>query len=122
MPHADGAPADAAYVEGSVFRHVVALTALGSLGLMAIFTVDLVNLLYISLLGDEVLTAAMGYAGAVLFLLVSVGIGFSIGVTALTAQRVGAGDRRGARRVATSGLIISFAATSAVTLAIGRRA
>ena len=118
MPHAAGAPADAAYVEGSVFRHVVALTALGSLGLMAIFTVDLVNLLYISLLGDEVLTAAMGYAGAVLFLLVSVGIGFSIGVTALTAQRVGAGDRSGARRVATSGLIISFAATSAVTLAI----
>ncbi len=118
MPHAAGAPADAAYVEGSVFRHVVALTALGSLGLMAIFTVDLVNLLYISLLGDEVLTAAMGYAGAVLFLLVSVGIGFSIGVTALTAQRVGAGDRSGARRVATSGLIISFAATSAVTMAI----
>ena len=118
MTHAAGAPADAAYVEGSVFRHVVVLTALGSLGLMAIFTVDLVNLLYISLLGDEVLTAAMGYAGAVLFLLVSVGIGFSIGVTALTAQRVGAGDRSGARRVATSGLIISFTATSALTLAI----
>lgn len=118
MTHAAGAPADAAYVQGSVFRHVVALTALGSLGLMAIFTVDLVNLLYISLLGDEVLTAAMGYAGAVLFLLVSVGIGFSIGVTALTAQRVGAGDRSGARRVATSGLIISFVATSALTLAI----
>ncbi|MCM5559067.1 MATE family efflux transporter [Pleomorphomonas sp. JP5] len=118
MPHAAGATADAAYVEGSVFRHVVALTALGSLGLMAIFTVDLVNLLYISLLGDEVLTAAMGYAGAVLFLLVSVGIGFSIGVTALTAQRVGAGDRSGARRVATSGLVISFAASSAVTLVI----
>lgn len=118
MTHAAGATADAAYVEGSVFRHVVALTALGSLGLMAIFTVDLINLLYISLLGDEVLTAAMGYAGAVLFLLVSVGIGFSIGVTALTARRIGAGDRGGARRVATSGLIISFAATSAVTLAI----
>jgi len=118
MTHAAGAPADAAYVQGSVFRHVVALTALGSLGLMAIFTVDLVNLLYISFLGDEVLTAAMGYAGAVLFLLVSVGIGFSIGVTALTAQRVGAGDRSGARRVATSGLIISFVATSVVTLAI----
>lgn len=118
MTHAASAPADAAYVEGSVFRHVVALTALGSLGLMAIFTVDLVNLLYISLLGDEVLTAAMGYAGAVLFVLVSVGIGFSIGVTALTARRIGAGDRAAARRVATSGLIISFAATSAVTLAI----
>ena len=52
MTHAAGATADAAYVEGSVFRHVVVLTALGSLGLMAIFTVDLVNLLYISLLGD----------------------------------------------------------------------
>ena len=118
MTHAAGARADAAYVEGSVFRHVVALTALGSLGLMAIFTVDLVNLLYISLLGDDVLTAAMGYAGAVLFVIVSVGIGFSIGVTALTARRIGAGDRASARRVATSGLIISFAATTALTLAL----
>jgi putative MATE family efflux protein len=123
MSHAEGAPvgtpANAAYVEGSVFRHVVVLTALGSLGLMAIFVVDLVNLFYISLLGDDVLTAAMGYAGAVLFILVSVGIGFSIGVTALTAQRIGAGDRAAARRVATSGLIISFLATSVVTLALG---
>ena len=122
MSHAEGvstaAPANAAYVEGSVFRHVVVLTALGSLGLMAIFVVDLVNLLYISMLGDAVLTAAMGYAGAVLFLLVSVGIGFSIGVTALTAQRIGAGDRVAARRVATSGLVISFAVTAAVTLAL----
>ncbi len=116
MPQATGAPADAAYVEGPVFRHVVALTALGSLGLMAIFTVDLVNLLYISLLNDEVLTAAMGYAGAVLFVIVSVGIGFSIGVTAHTARRIGAGDRAAARRVASSGLVISFVATSVVTL------
>lgn len=116
MPQATGAPVDAAYVEGPVFRHVVALTALGSLGLMAIFTVDLVNLLYISLLNDEVLTAAMGYAGAVLFIIVSVGIGFSIGVTAHTARRIGAGDRAAARRVASSGLVISFVATSVVTL------
>jgi putative MATE family efflux protein len=110
--------ADAAYVQGPVFRHVVALTALGSLGLMAIFSVDLVNLLYISMLGDEALTAAMGYAGAVLFVVVSVGIGFSIGVTALTARHVGAGNRAAARRVATSGLIVSFASTSAVALAL----
>lgn len=118
MTHATGATVDAAYVEGPVFRHVVALTALGSLGLMAIFSVDLVNLLYISLLNDEVFTAAMGYAGAVLFVIVSVGIGFSIGVTAHTARRIGAGDRAAARRVATSGLIISFVSTTAVTLAL----
>lgn len=117
MTHAS-APADAAYVEGSVFRHVVALTALGSLGLMAIFSVDLVNLLYISLLDDEALTAAMSYAGAVLFVIVSVGIGFSIGVTAHTARRIGAGDRAAARRVATSGLIISFVSTAIVTIAL----
>jgi putative MATE family efflux protein len=116
MTHAAGAPA--AYVEGPVFRHVVALTALGSLGLMAIFAVDLVNLLYISLLNDEVLTAAMGYAGAVLFIVVSIGIGFSIGVTALTARRIGAGDRPAARRVASSGLVVSFVATSIVALGL----
>lgn len=108
----------AVYLEGSVFRHVAVLTALGSFGLMAIFSVELVNLLYISMLDDPVLTAAMGYAGAVLFVLVSVGIGFSIGVTALSAQRIGAGNRAGARRVASSGMIVSFLSTAVVTAAL----
>ena len=48
---------------GSTMRHVVVMTATGSIGLMAIFVVDFLNLFYIALLGEQELAAAIGYAG-----------------------------------------------------------
>lgn len=100
-----GAGGRAAFVEGSVMRHVVVMTATGSIGLMAIFVVDVVNLFYISRLGRPELAAAVGYAGTLLFFLLSVGIGLTIGVTATVSRSLGAGDRETARRQASSGLV-----------------
>jgi hypothetical protein len=54
----------AKFVTGSTMRHVVVMTSTGSIGLMAIFLVDFLNLLYISLLGERELAAAIGYAGS----------------------------------------------------------
>jgi hypothetical protein len=48
-------------------RHVVVMTATGSIGLVAVFIVDALNLFYISLLGQQELAAAIGYAGTLLF-------------------------------------------------------
>ena len=45
-------------------RHVIVMTAATSVGLMAIFIVDLLSLLYVSWLGDPKLTAAVGFASA----------------------------------------------------------
>ena len=45
-------------------RHVVVMTATASLGLLAIFLVDFFSLLYVSWLGDPLLTAAVGYASS----------------------------------------------------------
>ncbi len=59
-PGRDIADAPAArFVTGSTLRHVVVMGATGSVGLMAIFVVDLLSLLYIARLGDPVLTAAV---------------------------------------------------------------
>ena len=58
-------------------RHVVVMTATGSIGVMAIFIVDFLNLFYISLLGQQELAAAIGYAGTVLFFTVSLCIGIT---------------------------------------------
>jgi len=69
--------------------------------------VDLVNMVYISWLKDEVLTAAVGYAGAVLFFATAFGIGLSIGVSALVAQAIGARDLPLARQRTTEGLVLS---------------
>lgn len=90
-------------------RHVVVMTSTGSVGLMAIFLVDFANLFYLSLLGEQELAAAIGYAGTLMFFNVSVSIGISIAVTALVSRALGAGDRERARRMAASGLIFCFA-------------
>ena len=39
--------------QGSIMRHVVVMTATGSIGLMAIFIVDFLNLFYIAMLGEQ---------------------------------------------------------------------
>ncbi len=51
------------FVTGSTMRHVVVMTATGAVGLIAIFVVDFLSLLYISWLGDPRLTAAVGLDG-----------------------------------------------------------
>jgi putative MATE family efflux protein len=95
---------DAVFTQGSTMGHVVRMTVTGSIGLMAIFVVDFLSLLYVSWLKDEALTAAVGYASVILFFLTSINIGFMIAATALTARRLGMGDREGARRIAGSAL------------------
>ncbi len=98
----------AVFTEGSTLRHVLVMTATGSIGLMAIFVVDLLSILYISWLGDPGLTAGVGFASQVMFLAMSMNIGMSIGVTAVTARAIGAGDRPLAQRYAASGITLSF--------------
>lgn len=99
----------AKFVEGNLFRHVAVMSLTASVGLMAIFVVDLINMVYISWLKDEVLTAAVGYAGAVLFFTTAFGIGLAVGVSALVAQAVGRRDKALARELATEGLVLSGA-------------
>lgn len=95
---------DAIFTSGPTMGHVVRMTVTGSIGLMAIFLVDFLSLLYVSWLKDEQLTAAVGFASVILFLLISFNIGFMIAATALTARRLGGGDRDGARRIAGSSI------------------
>ena len=95
------------FTRGSTLRHVLVMTAAGSVGLVAVFFVDFLSLLYVSRLGDTNLTAAVGYASQMIFLLISVNIGLSIALGALVSRALGAGDRAGARRIAASGLAVS---------------
>src|SRR6202042_322921 len=94
----------AVFTEGSTLRHVAVMTATGTIGLMAIFVVDLLSLFYVSRLGDQALKAAGGYASQVLFLSVAINIGLTIAISATTARALGAGDRPKAQRMAASGL------------------
>ncbi len=105
-----GTGTQARFVEGNLFRHVTVMALTSSVGLMAVFAVDFVNMIFISMLGRAELAAAIGYAGALLFFTTSFGIGLAIGVGALTARALGAGDPDEARARATNGLILGLAA------------
>ncbi len=107
----------AVFTEGSTMRHVVVMTAAASVGLMAVFVVDLLSLLYVSRLGDPNLTAAVGFATQVLFFAVSINIGLSIAIGALVSRAIGAGNMHGARRLAASGLVHVTIVTGAATVA-----
>ena len=91
------------FVSGSVLRHVLTMAATGSIGLVSVFAVDLLNLFYLSLLGQKQLAAAVGYAGTLLFFITSLAIGLSIAVSALVARALGRGDQARARLLAESG-------------------
>ena len=106
-----------AFTRGSTLRHVLVMTAAGSAGLVAVFFVDFLTLLYISRLGDTNLTAAVGYASQMIFLLISVNIGLSIALGALVSRALGAGDRPLARRIAASGLVLTAAISGGLGLA-----
>ncbi|WP_019905418.1 MATE family efflux transporter [Methylobacterium sp. 77] len=99
------------FVTGSILRHVVVMSGTGSIGLMAIFVVDLLSLIYVSKLGDPKLTAAVGFATIVQFFAIAINIGLMIAAGALVSRAIGAGDEAGARRLATSasihGIIVS---------------
>ena len=99
----------AKFVEGNLFRHITVMALTSSVGLMAIFAVDLVNIVFISMLNQAEFTAAVGYAGAILFFTTSFGIGLSIAVSALVARAVGQQDLTLARQKATNGLLIGIA-------------
>ena len=47
-----------AFVQGSTMGHVVTMTSAASLGLMTLFVVDLVDMYFLSLLGEIELAAA----------------------------------------------------------------
>ncbi len=102
------------FTHGSTMRHVLIMTVTGSVGLVSVFAVDFLSLLYVSWLGYPTLVAGVGYATQVLFAMTSVSIGFAIGVTALVSRAIGAGAD--ARALAGAFLSHVFIFTALVAL------
>ena len=111
-----GAASGGTFTVGSILRHVLVMTATSAVGLIAVFFVDFLTLLYISRLGNDNLTAAVGYASQVTFLIISVNIGLTIAISALVSRSLGAGDRLRARRIAASGLVLSTLISGGLSL------
>ena len=115
--------AEAKFLTGNLFRHVTVMSLTSSVGLMAVFLVDFVDMIFISMLGKSELAAAVGYAGAILFFVTSFGIGLSIASGALVARALGSGQDRLARErtthALTYGLIFASGFSVLVWLSLG---
>ncbi|MEO3416661.1 MATE family efflux transporter [Roseovarius sp. CAU 1744] len=94
--------ADAKFTHGNLMRHVSTMSLTASIGLMAVFAVDLIDLFFISLLGVDELAASAGYASTLMFFASAINIGLSIAAAALVSRAIGGHREEEARRYATS--------------------
>lgn len=106
------------FVTGSTMRHVVIMTTTGSIGLMFMFLIDAATLFWVSQIGVERLVAALGFAWTIQFFTISFGLGMMIPTTALVSRALGAGDRKEARKHATSAMIITAGAQLFVAIIV----
>lgn len=98
----------AVFTQGSTMRHVLVMTGASATGLLTMFGVDMVDMYFLTLLGEQELAAAVGFAGTLMFFLVAVSIGLQISLGALVARSEGAQRRDLASRYCSSGLLFSF--------------
>jgi len=75
-------------------------------GLAAIILFNVVDAYYIALLGTEQL-AALSYTFPATFSFISLNIGFGTATSALVANALGRGDKQGARKIVTYGLMLA---------------
>jgi len=93
----------AIFTEGSILKHICVMTTTATAGLLVFFLVDLVDMFWLSLLGQVELAAAIGYAGSLLFFTMSISIGLSIATTAVVSQSIGRGDMAHTKPLVASG-------------------
>ena len=79
----------AKFVTGGLTKHIVTMSLTSAIGFVALFVVDLADMLFISMLGIDELAAAIGFAGTILFMTTSISIGMAIAGGAMVARSLG---------------------------------
>ena len=104
------------FVTGSVWRHLVGLTLASTIGLMSTFVVELLDIFYIGLLGDDRLMAAVGFGSTIAYFGTSVGIAFGISISVLISREMGRGDTAKVKSLFSSIWFFGFAVMCLVSL------
>ncbi|ABM00317.1 MATE family efflux transporter [Shewanella amazonensis] len=108
----------AKFVEGPILRHILVMSSTAAVGISALFLVDLLDIFFLSLLGEAELAAAVGYAGTISFFTTSIGIGLSIALGAQVSRAIGAREIDNAKRLLMSSLLVTLAVSSLVSLLV----
>lgn len=83
------AVARAKFTEGAVTRHILVMTSTSALSLFAVFLVDILTLVYVSMLHEPLLLAATGIAKVLIFLNSAVANGLIIAAATVLSSRIG---------------------------------
>ncbi|NMH64324.1 MATE family efflux transporter [Shewanella salipaludis] len=98
----------AKFVQGPILNHILVMSSTAAVGISALFVVDLLDIFFLSLLGEQELAAAVGYAGSISFFTTSIGIGLSIALGALVSRAIGAKDLKLARRLLLNSAVVTL--------------
>lgn len=98
----------ARFTEGPVGRHVLNMLSTSALGLLAVFLVDVLTLMYVSMLDDQSLLAAVGLGKTLVFINGAFTSGLVIGAGALLSERIGRHASSALARLASHMLIMAL--------------
>ena len=108
----------AKFVSGSIMRHIWVMTSTAAIGISALFLVDLLDIFFLSLLGQEELAAAVGYAGTITFFTTSIGIGLAISMGAVVSKSIGAKQKEKAHQLLLNAAIITLCTSIVVAIIV----
>lgn len=100
---------------GNLRAHLIRLSLPMVWGIAAIISFQLVNTVYVSLLGTDSL-AAISFTFPITFIIFAVFMGFGIGMSSVVSRLIGEKKTEDIRRVTTHGLVMVVIATALVTL------
>ncbi len=92
------------------------MTLASSIGLLAVFSVDFIDLFFLSQLEDADIQAALGFTGTIQFATISLGIGLSIAAAATVARAVGEDDEKRTNRLTLHNLIYAVLISIVVSI------
>jgi putative MATE family efflux protein len=109
-------PFAAKFVSGSIMKHIWVMTTTSAIGLVCVFLVDFVDILFLSMLGDNEIVAGIGFAATLSFFTLSIGIGVTISVGALVSRSIGQGNDQQAKAYVTNITALTLVVTSFLAL------
>lgn len=98
-------PASATFTEGDLSRHLMRLSGYMILGFLAMTLASFVETVYLGRVGTEAIAAAT-FAFPVLMAIGAATRGIGVGIGAVLARAIGAGDREWAAFLTTHGLLL----------------
>lgn len=101
--------------EGPIAATLIKMTMPMILGMLMMFSFNLVDTFFISMLGTEALSA-ISFTFPVTFTLMSLAIGLSIGTSAVVAKYIGRGEHEKAKQASTVTNYVAIALASALAL------